>query len=78
MHLIQKNTSHQTATFVILEPDVEDLNGDVISAHEIVKTAHEFMYNLENKTVNANHENGTDMRDVVFVESWISPVDLNL
>lgn len=49
---ILKNLSHQTATFVILEPEIEDRNGDIISADEIVNTAHHFMRHLPDKRVN--------------------------
>jgi len=75
---IIKNTSHQTATFVILEPEVEDRNGDIISPDEIVNTAHRFMRNLHDKRVNMDHQPHTDLDDVAFVESFIAPTDLDL
>ena len=75
---IIKNTSHQTATFVILEPEVEDRNGDIVSVDEIVLTAHSFMRHLQEKRANMNHMRNTDQDDVAFVESFIAPVDLDL
>lgn len=74
--ILHKSTSHKTITFVILEPWVEDRNGDTIHEDEIIKTAHEFMSNLQTKKVNINHQAGTDQNGVRFVESFVLPVDL--
>jgi len=74
--LLHKSEHHQTITFVILEPWVEDRNGDIISSNEIIKTAHEFMANLSSKYVNINHQDNTQQAWVQFVESFVLPVDL--
>jgi hypothetical protein len=73
-----EESGHNTVTFVVLEPDTVDYNGDTITADEIIKTAHEFMINLQDKTVNVDHEPGTeiDPEDAKFVESFILPMDL--
>ena len=76
--IIKTETTNQTATFVILEPGVMDLNGQEISEEEIIKTAHEFMINLTEKYVNLNHSKNTEQDDVVFVESYVSPVDMDI
>lgn len=76
--IIKTETSNQTATFVILEPGVMDLNGQEISEEEIIKTAHEFMINLTEKYVNVNHQEKTEQDDVVFVESYVSPVEMEI
>lgn len=76
--IIKTETTNQTATFVILEPGVVDLNGQEISEDEIIKTAHEFMMNLPEKYVNLNHSKNTEQDDVIFVESYISPMDMEL
>lgn len=76
--IIKTETSNQTATFVILEPGVMDLNGQEISEEEIIKTAHEFMMNLTEKYVNVNHEAKTEQDDVIFVESYVSPVEMDI
>lgn len=73
MVILKSDTSHHTASFVVLEPDTVDRNGDSISADEIVKTAHEFVLNLQKKAINFNHEDGTDTAEVKVVESWIAP-----
>jgi hypothetical protein len=44
--LLKTDDSHKTVSFCILVPDEEDRNGDIISAEEIIKTAHEFMANI--------------------------------
>lgn len=75
---ITKKSWHNTVMFVVLTPNVVDRNGDVISEDEIVKTAHEFMINLAKKTINIDHQDGTDLteNDAQFVGSFVSPVDL--
>ncbi len=60
--------------FVALVPDVEDRNGDIISAEEIVKTAHKFMADLQNKKVNVDHTDEM-VENAQFVESYINPSD---
>ena len=76
MQKIFKNSHKQIATFVVLEPDTVDRNGDSITADEILKTAIEFFINKDKKTINTNHERGTDRFDVAYVGSWIAPVDI--
>lgn len=76
MKIYKTDKSHNTATFVVLEPDSVDRNWDKISENEIIKTAHEFMFNLDKKWVNVNHEKGTDVSSVFFVESFVAPVDI--
>lgn len=56
MQILKADDSLRTATFVALVPDVEDRNGDVITAKEIAKTAHRFMQDVINKKVNVNHK----------------------
>ncbi len=76
--IFNKNSTHRTATFVILVPDVEDYHGHVFTADEIIKTAHEFMQNIKDKYVNVNHEPNTIQTDVIYVESFIAPVDIEV
>lgn len=76
--IIKTDNSHQTATFVILEPNSVDFNEQIISEEKIIKTAHEFMENLTQKYVNINHTEDSKQDDVKYVESFISPVDLVL
>lgn len=73
--LVKTSDLHNTVTFVVLEPDTEDLNGDIISKDEIIKTAHEFVLNLSKKYINVNHEEGTEIDDAKVVESYISNED---
>jgi len=76
--IIKTETSNQTATFVILEPGIVDLNGQEISEEEIIKTAHEFVINLQDKYVNIDHVKNTTQDDVIFVESYVSPVEFSI
>lgn len=70
---------HNTVSFVALEPDVVDYNGDIINKDEIIKVAHDFMINLQDKVVNVNHQDNTDLPvdEARFVESYILPVDID-
>lgn len=76
MRVIKSSDSHQTAIFVVLEPNVVDRNGDVVDVDIITEAAHEFMLNLPDKTVNFDHEDNTDTPDAEFVESYILPTNL--
>lgn len=69
---------HNTVTFVVLEPDVADRNGDIISEDEIISTAHEFMINLVEKKINIDHDDDLeiDKEEAQFVESFITPVSI--
>jgi len=72
-----KSAITNTIIVPVLTPDLVDKNWDLITADEIQKTAYEFILNLEKKSVNIDHEDGTDIEDAKFVESFIAPVDLN-
>lgn len=61
MRIVKAENTHRTAVFVVLEPEVEDRNGDVVDVATITKAAHEFMLNLQDKAVNVNHEEDTDV-----------------
>lgn len=77
--IIKTNDSHKTVTFAVLVPDEPDLNNDVISADEIVKTAHNFVESLDLKKINIDHSDDTDMDNslVKIVESYILPTAID-
>ena len=56
---------------VVLEPDSEDSQGDIISADDIEKAAHEYMANY--RQIFDSHVEKTDASPV---ESFIAPVDM--
>lgn len=76
--IVKTSDTHKTVTYVVLEPDTPDLDGDYISETEIIKTAHEFVLNLWLKKVNFNHEENTDTDEAKFVESFVAPVDIEV
>lgn len=79
MHsLIKTNDSQKTVTFAVLVPNEPDLVWDVIDAQEIIKTAHDFMLNLTSKTVNIDHQEGTDQSEVQIVESFVTPIEMTV
>lgn len=77
-NIFKTAVDHQTVTYVALVPDVKDLNGDIISKDEVIKTAHEFMVNIQDKYVNEDHVKGSNKPDTAyaFVESYILPVSI--
>ena len=78
--IVKTSESHQTVTFAVLVPDEPDLNNDVISADEIVKTAHNFVESLDLKKINIDHTDDSDMDEslVKIVESYILPMDMEM
>jgi hypothetical protein len=56
---------------VVLVPDVEDLQGDIISKEEIQLAAHD--YQVKSRLIKAQHRAPTDAE---VVESYIAPVDI--
>lgn len=78
--VFKTDSTHKTITFVALVPDEVDLNNSSISADEIVKTAHDFMENLQEKVVNVDHKDDENFEksQVSFVESYILPVEMTV
>lgn len=76
MQIIKTDNSFNTVLFVALVPFETDRNGDVITADEITKTAHDFVLNLSKKAVNVDHESDTDIETAEFVESFVAPVEI--
>ena len=74
--IVRKIASLNTVLFIALVPDEVDGNGDIISADEIKKAAYEFMLNLQEKKVNINHEEDTEIASAHFVESYLTLFDM--
>lgn len=78
--LLKTDDNHQTVSFCILTPDIEDRNWDIISEDEIIKTAHEFWANMWNKFLNIDHKDDAhiDKSEYVFVENFIAPAPITI
>lgn len=76
--LLKTDDIHKTVSFCVLTPDIEDRNGDVITSEEIIKTAHDFGANMQNKFLNIDHEDNTEIEKskYQFVENFIAPNDI--
>jgi len=70
LHIIAKDDDQQLVYGVVLEPDTEDAQGDVISAEEIEKTAHDYL--VKSRVVGDSHQ---WVAPTEVVESFIAPVD---
>ena len=77
--LLKIDNKHKTVSFCILTPDIEDRNWDVITSEEIIKTAHDFGANMQNKFLNIDDEDNTEIEKskYQFVKNfWIRLVDI--
>ena len=80
MKLLKTTMKHNTVTFIALVPDEVDRNGDIISEDEIIRTAHEFMLNLNTKAVNVDHIEWSEIKkeEAFFVESYVLPFETTI
>lgn len=78
--ILKTSDTHKTVSFCVLTPDEEDRNGDVISADEIIKTAHDFGMNMWIKFLNIDHKENSDIDESKFayVENFIAPNDITI
>jgi hypothetical protein len=58
---------------VVLEPEVQDLQGDIYSADEVEKACHRWM--IEYQQINEQHQRQADARPV---QNYIAPQDLQI
>jgi len=72
--ILKADLEKQIVYGVVLEPDSVDLQGDVISAEEIEKTAHKFM--RESRVIGFGHKSRED--GATPVESWVAIKDFTL
>lgn len=73
VNIVKTEAEKQLVYGVVLEPDTEDTQGDVISKEDIEETMHDYMEN--SRVVGLQHQIKTDS---VPVESYIAPVDFNI
>jgi len=66
-------SAKQLVYCVVAEPEVEDLQGDILSADEIEKMAHGYM--LDHRVIFDSH---TAPAAAAPVESFIAPVDMEV
>lgn len=78
--LLKTDDTHRTISFCILTPNIEDRNWDIISEEEIIKTAHEFGANMQDKFLNIDHKDKSDIQKTkyIYVENFIAPCDIEI
>ena len=70
---IEKSDSPQRVTYgVVLEPDIEDLQGDVMTAEDIEKAAYDWM----ERSQAGGHMHAEVVEGAKVVESYIAPCDI--
>jgi len=70
MRLLKADQEKQYVLGVVLEPDTVDTQGDIVSADEIERAAHQFM--VESRVVGKDHR---ERADAEVVDSFVTPVD---
>ena len=76
--LLKTDDNHKTISFCVLTPNIEDRNWDIIKEEEIIKTAHDFGANMQNKFLNIDHKENSQIEKTQyqFVENFIAPNDI--
>jgi hypothetical protein len=71
---VEKNQAHpkRVSYGVVLEPDVEDLQGDVMSAEDIEQSAYDWM----ERSQSGGHMHSSLVEGATVVESYIAPSDI--
>ena len=71
---IYKSDEERFVYGIVLQPDIEDLQGDVISQEEIAKAAHSFVENVQTFGIQHN----TISKKIKLWESYLAPQDLTI
>ncbi len=70
------NNEKRLVTGIVLQPDIEDSQGDVIKAEEIEMAAYDFME--RSQRLGLQHREEAERGKVHIVESYIAPLDFKL
>lgn len=70
--ILKSKKKQHIVTGVVLEPEITDLQGDIISVYEIEQAAYKFMENYGR--IGYMHKEFN--REFRILESWLSPVDM--
>jgi hypothetical protein len=73
VRVMKADKERQIVYGVVLEPDTEDSQGDVISADDIEKTAHDYL--IDSRVVGSGHTKAIKAHPV---ESYLAPVDFEV
>jgi len=68
------NEALRQATFVVLEPNIPDLQGDIYSEEEVRKACHNFVEFCQKAYI----DHKVETADMKFVELYVAPTDLNI
>lgn len=71
--ITKRNEEKRLVYGVVLEPGIEDAQGDTISTEEIMKTMHDYMEN--SRAIGNQHES---IVDSVPVEIYAAPIDFKM
>lgn len=78
MPIVKADDDQRLATGIVLQPEVVDAQGDIISAQVIRQAAHNFLALYNKKTQLGLQHELMKPDGVELVESWIAPVDMLL
>ena len=74
--IAKSNEEQQTVTGIVLQPEVVDGQGDIMSADVIQDAAHAFLMNFNKKTKLGIQHQIFKASQLALVESWITPMNL--
>lgn len=74
---VSKSTKEQTVTGVVLQPEITDAQGDIISEDVIKNAAHDFLSKFNKKTELGYMHESFD-KNFELYESWVSPIEFVL
>lgn len=78
MPIVKADEDQRLATGIVLQPEIVDAQGDIISAEVIRHAAHNFLALYNKKTQLGLQHEMMKPDGVELVESWIAPVDMVL
>lgn len=74
--IAKANTEEQTVTGIVLQPEVVDAHGDIMSADVIRKTAHEFLMNFNKNTKLGVQHSSFPAGKLALCECFIAPSNM--
>lgn len=76
--IAKANDEEQTVTGIVLQPEVVDGQGDIMSADVIKDTAYRFLANYNRKTKLGLQHSAFPKGKMILVESYLAPIDFVL
>lgn len=76
--IAKANSEEQTVTGIVLQPEVVDAHGDIMSADVIRKTAHEFLMNFNKSTKLGVQHSSFPAGKLALAECYLAPSNMSI